>query len=469
MTAAPEILPVGGLFQGRWRVVRCIRAGGMGAVYEVVHHASQARCALKVMLPALVANDELRARFRQEMMVTAPIESDHVVRVFDGGTDVATGAPFLVMELLRGQDLAAVLGARGPLPGAFVATLLRQVAFALEKTHAAGIVHRDLKPENLFLTTRDDGTPCIKVLDFGIAKVVAESASRAETTRALGTPSYMAPEQVRGDGTIGPAADLYALAHVAYTLLAGRGYWAREREGGNVYPLLMAIAAGTVEPATKRAPAGAHLPPGFDARFARATALAPEARYPGATEMVGDLALALGVGVPRPRRARRRRMRAIRRSSCTGARSRRRRPRRQGRPGPQAARGRSRSRWVGALAGLVALLAVAVGIGDGVRARSPRGKASHAGVAGPPVSVSAPAAEAPAGSPAGVTWLLRRGQELRRRAWGSRLPSTPSRAPGGGAAGAFRDAWRSAGEAAAAISRGEEPPTRSDSYHGAAR
>src|SRR5262245_36947609 len=123
-SSALQALPEGRLFGGRWRVVRCIQAGGMGAVYEVVHRETRARCALKVMLPDLVTSMEMRSRFRQEAMVTATIESDHIVKVFDGGTDGETGAPYLVMELLRGEDLAA-RSARGRLPADEVVVLLR--------------------------------------------------------------------------------------------------------------------------------------------------------------------------------------------------------------------------------------------------------------------------------------------------------------------------------------------------------
>ncbi len=293
-------LPDGCVFGGRWEIVRCIRAGGMGAVYEVVHRETRARSALKVMLPDLMTSSELRERFRQEAMVTATIESDHVVKVFDGGTDAESGSPYLVMELLRGEDLGARISKNGAVPKEEAVALLAQVALALDKTHAAGVVHRDLKPENLFVTERDDGASCVKVLDFGIAKLVAQSISKAETTRTLGTPLYMAPEQVRGDGTIGPAADLLALAHIAYALLVGEPYWKKEKVAHeSVYPLLMAITDGTKDPATARAAAaGVELPAAFDAWFSKATAALPEDRFTSAPELVRELARTLGVTPP---------------------------------------------------------------------------------------------------------------------------------------------------------------------------
>ncbi|MFO0617424.1 MAG: protein kinase [Polyangiaceae bacterium] len=282
--------------------MRRIASGGMGAIYEVMHVETQARSALKVLLPNFAHNDEMRGRFRQEALVTAKIQSDHIARVFDGGTDSESGAPFIVLELLAGRDLGAELEARRRLPFDEVCLIAKQVGFALTKAHEAGIVHRDLKPENLFLTRRDDDSPCVKVLDFGIAKLVEESKTHAETTRSFGTPVFMSPEQVQGEGTIGPAADLYALAQVVYHLLVGTPYWAKERgQGGAVYKLLLAICAGMKERASARAAElGVTLPPGFDAWFARAAALLPAERYPTASEFVAGLERAAITPRPAP-------------------------------------------------------------------------------------------------------------------------------------------------------------------------
>src|SRR5262249_23049706 len=153
----------------------------------------------------------------QEATITGEIESDHIVRVSDAGIEPESSMPFLVMDLLSGEELGSMVSRRGALPPAEVVLYLSQVALALDKTHAAAIVHRDLKPENLFVTTRDDGTPCVKILDFGVAKV-AVASSLAKQTAVVGTPLYMAPEQIRGSRAVGPKADLYALGHVAYTL-----------------------------------------------------------------------------------------------------------------------------------------------------------------------------------------------------------------------------------------------------------
>jgi serine/threonine-protein kinase len=227
--------------------------------------------------------------------VTADIESDHIAETFDAGVDEATGAPFLVMELLRGDDLEGILGRCGPFTAEETVALLSQAALALDRTHAAGIVHRDLKPPNLFLSTRDDGSSRLKILDFGIAKVVADGTRTAPQTAVLGTPIYMSPEQATGDGAVGPATDLYALGHIAYTLLTGDAYWTQEYETLTVYPFLSRLIAGADEPPSVRAGRrGIALPAAFDAWFARATARLPSDRFVRASVQIAELATALG-------------------------------------------------------------------------------------------------------------------------------------------------------------------------------
>ena len=290
----------GAVFHAKFEIVRRIDSGAMGTVYEVVDRRTRRRRALKILLARFADNPEVVERFRREATITADVVSEHVVETFDAGVDEATGLPFLVMELLRGEDLGKIL-ARGPLPAADVVTLLMQAASALDKMHAAGIIHRDLKPENVFLTRRDDGAPRIKILDFGIAKVIERSAPSATQTRNMGTPVYMSPEQVTGAGAIGPSADLYAVGQLAYTMLTGEAYWLQDALAHEtVYPLLLRIMEGVEEPAVERAARTKRvtLPPPFDAWFAKATALAPEERFTNATDSI--LALAAALDVPRP-------------------------------------------------------------------------------------------------------------------------------------------------------------------------
>src|SRR5262249_8232534 len=186
-----------------------------------------------------------------------------------------TQMPFLVMELLKGEDLSKHLERRGRFSFVDTVTYLHQTALALDKTHKASIVHRDLKPENLFLTEREDGSPRINVLDFGIAKVVEnDGGAGAKATRAfMGTPLYMSPEQYRGDKSVSSASDVYALGMMAFTFLTGKPYWYEEATGdGNVYSFAVTAMRGPPEPATVRAERyGVTLPHAFNLWFARAT------------------------------------------------------------------------------------------------------------------------------------------------------------------------------------------------------
>ena len=304
-----HLLTPGTLFGGRYEIVRSLSTGGMGAVYEVLHRDTQRKRAMKVMLPHVLANDDMRQRFKREGLVTAGIESEHLVEVFDVGIDEQTQAPFLVMELLRGEDLGARLARGERTKPAEMLEIIEQVVRALERTHAAGIVHRDLKPENLFVTRRDDGSLRMKLLDFGIAKLIDRSS---KDTASVGTPLFMAPEQMTGQSSrIGPACDVYALAQIVFTLLVGRAYFQPDEEAAhNLMGLLFKVTQGTTEKATVRGAAGGvALPEAFDGWFAKATALDPEARYRSVTELFAQLREALkGVGDELPTSSAKRRV-----------------------------------------------------------------------------------------------------------------------------------------------------------------
>jgi serine/threonine-protein kinase len=289
-------LEPGQRFAGRYEIVRCIARGGMGAVYEVVHTETQRRRALKVLLASELEETDARARFQREARITAAVESEFLVEVFDAGVDEASGMPFLVMELLRGDDLGRLVKKHGALDPGDVVTFLWQVAVALDKTHEARIVHRDLKPENLFLTLRDDGSPRVKILDFGISKKIDAKASSG-TTRSIGTPLYMAPEQFEARG-ISPATDIYALGMIAYTLLVGVAYWEEEASASeSVLAFARVVAEGASEPASARAARQNKLLPGaFDRWFKRAAARSGKDRFTKATEAIAALADALALG-----------------------------------------------------------------------------------------------------------------------------------------------------------------------------
>jgi serine/threonine protein kinase len=296
-------LSAGTTIAERYEIVQLLGSGGMGFVYEVTHVATGHRYALKTIRnddPR--SNPELIKRLLDESKATARIKSEHIVKITDGGIDAASKLPFLVMELLEGTSLAVELARRGRLPAAEVVELTYQASLALTKMHAAGVVHRDLKPENLYLTTRDDGSRTLKVLDFGIAKIV-DSSTNAGTTRNYGTPLYMSPEQYRGDGNIDHRADLYSLAQIAFALLTGHAYWEVESRGGP-YVLMCKVVEGATEPATRRARLlGTSLPASIDEWFSKATATQAQQRFEDVADMVDALGAALGVEVTRDRAA----------------------------------------------------------------------------------------------------------------------------------------------------------------------
>src|SRR5450432_2882584 len=189
----------GELLAGKYRIERVLGQGGMGVVVAAHHIVLDEAVAIKFLLPEALRSEEAVARFEREARAAVKIKSEHVARVTDVGR-LETGAPYMVMELLRGRDLSDVLQQSGPLPLEAVADYVLQAGEAIAEAHGLGIVHRDLKPANLFLTQRADGSSCIKVLDFGISKVTgaASSSDQAMTsTRAvMGSPFYISPEQL---------------------------------------------------------------------------------------------------------------------------------------------------------------------------------------------------------------------------------------------------------------------------------
>lgn len=290
----------GEMFAGKYRVLNCFATGGMGAVYEVVHINTNCHHALKVMKPEIINKEDLRERFKREARVPAKINSKHVVKVDDAGVDEKTQMLFLVMELLQGQDLGKRLSRTGKFSFKETIEYLWQTAKALDKAHKANIVHRDLKPDNLFLCESDDEPPHIKVLDFGIAKFMAEEGAQANTTQAVGTPLYMAPEQSVLGSAVSPATDIYALGMMAYTLLVGVPYWEDERQQATHFAaFFMATINGPQEAPTQRASRrGVVLPAAFDEWFAQATSSAQEQRFRSASVAIKALAIALGLPEP---------------------------------------------------------------------------------------------------------------------------------------------------------------------------
>ncbi len=287
------------MIAGRYRVLQELGRGGMGVVYMVEHVNTGQTQALKVLLSHVGAKADLVARFQREARTPAQIRSEHVVKVTDA--DVAPelgGAPFLVMELLEGVDLDHRLTERGALPPGDLIAIFSPIAEVLDRAHALGIVHRDLKPENIFLHHQHDGTVVVKLLDFGIAKLL-DSASGADgrltkTGAMLGTPVYMSPEQASGDiAGIGPASDIWAIGQLAFRCLSGAEYWA----GSNTSEVVAQILTAPLVPPSSLTP---QLPTEFDNWFIRSCNRDPGARWPTVTAQVEALAAAFGIQIDRP-------------------------------------------------------------------------------------------------------------------------------------------------------------------------
>jgi len=281
-------LVVGSIFARDFRVVRPLGQGGMGSVYVVEQLSTGNLRALKLMHPQLVQNVDLRRRFEQESRVGSRIHSEHVVQVVGAGVDDVTQTPYIAMEMLQGEDVAAALRRRGPFSIAETRDVLMQMTHALAAAHAAGIVHRDMKPENVFLAVsqREGGTSIVKVLDFGIAKVVADAKTAA--TAAIGTPLWMSPEQTAMGAQIGPQADVWSVGLIAFTMLTGRLFWqTASTPNATTAMLLREIVMDPIPPASVRAAqlgAQVQLPPGFDQWFARCLAREPSQRFANAGE-----------------------------------------------------------------------------------------------------------------------------------------------------------------------------------------
>jgi serine/threonine protein kinase len=212
----------GDILCGKYRVEKVLGAGGMGVVVSAMHLQLDEMVAIKFLLPDAAKSADVVNRFQREARAAVKIKSEHVARVKDVG-QLDNGAPFMVMEFLQGQDLAGTIEAQGALPISAAVEYVLQACEALAEAHSAGIVHRDLKPANLFLAHRADGSPCIKVLDFGISKIVGSLSmpGMTRTTAVMGSPLYMSPEQMKSSKDVDHRTDIWSLGAILYELLSG--------------------------------------------------------------------------------------------------------------------------------------------------------------------------------------------------------------------------------------------------------
>jgi len=274
----------GDLVGNKYRIGRLIGDGGMGAVYEARHEVLGAPVALKFLHGELARRPGLASRFLQEAKVSASIQSPHVTRVTDVDT-TADGSPYMVMELLNGEALQQLLDRRRKLPIEQAVDFALQIGSGLEAAHALGVVHRDLKPDNVFITPAPGG-PLLKLLDFGIAKLRESSEYKKGLTRPgaiMGTPEYMAPEQLYAADRVDHRADLYSLGAILYEMLTGE----RPANGDDAQQIIGQVIAGKVKPIREHDPA---LPEGLAQVVHRALEPDKSRRFASAAEMRQALA-----------------------------------------------------------------------------------------------------------------------------------------------------------------------------------
>ncbi len=287
--SAPIGAPVlpGDVLGGKYIVERVLGAGGMGVVVAARHAQLKQRVALKFLLPAACEAPGAKGRFLREGQAAARITSEHVARVTDTGV-LDSGAPYLVMEYLEGQDLGALVSEGGPLAVGTAVDYVLQACEAIVEAHSLGIVHRDLKPSNLFLTRRSDGSPLVKVLDFGISKTEGGSSTHLTSTSTLmGSPRYMSPEQMVSAKDVDARTDIWALGIIAFELLSGEPVWKADTVQG-----LCALIATAPPPRLRDlAPS---VPEALEQIIERCLAKSREERI----QSVADLALALSIVAP---------------------------------------------------------------------------------------------------------------------------------------------------------------------------
>jgi len=205
----PGIIPIGAVLAGRYRVERVLGQGGMGVVVKAMHLQLHQPVAMKFLLPEVLGNQQVVQRFLREAQAAVRLKSEHVARVIDVGS-LESGAPYMVLEYLEGSDLSNFPRSQLSIGG--VVDLVLQACEALAEAHSLGIVHRDIKPANFFITRGSDGTPMLKVLDFGISKSPVAGSNLTATQSVMGTPAYMSPEQMRSSRDVDHRTDIWALA-----------------------------------------------------------------------------------------------------------------------------------------------------------------------------------------------------------------------------------------------------------------
>jgi serine/threonine-protein kinase len=284
-------IEVGTIIAGKYRVERQLSQGGMGSLWVARQLQLQRLVAIKLMEPSLAASAQGRSRFEREAQAAALIQSPNVVQIHDYGVERDT--PYIVMELLSGEDLGRRLKRERRLPLPALATYFGQITKALRKAHEAGMVHLDLKPANIFLA-RDDDDEIVKVLDFGIAKMIipGDATEATATGVVLGSVHYMSPEQARGRRGLDHRSDLWSLGVIAFRAITGELPFG----GSQVGDVLVKVCADPIPRASSVLPG---LAPEVDAFLLRALDRDPEARFQSARELTAALTQLAWPGDPR--------------------------------------------------------------------------------------------------------------------------------------------------------------------------